>query len=272
MKDLILYNGRIQDSTISISPYSQGLNYGKGFFETLLYRNRVICLWAEHLRRLSESLKFFGLTAKTDCLKIEDVYRLIEKRGLSDKTLRIKILCAPLESGLDHLIYVMEYSPREDPMSAAIHREPFERFLGRFKSLNYFESLYWKDHYSRLTGSDEVLFTGRMGGLLEGSFTNILYVKDSELYYTAPENLCLPGTLQAFILKHHRAIGFSGIRMVSHGIPVEALLSAHETLLTNSLMIARPLTTLITPGGKVHTLEVRGWARKVRTFFLKEIV
>ena len=149
-----------------------------------------------------------------------------------------------------------------------IHREEKDDFLCNFKSVNYFMLFYWRSYYHSHFSRDEVLFTGREGGIMEGSHTNIMVVKDGRLLYVDPHENYLSGIMQKNILRDAPSLGFANIVPLKGGIPHDLLSCSDEILLTNSLIAAVPVARI---HGSLEREELNcarsGWAKKIRSHY-----
>lgn len=266
----ILLNGKLVKNQITIPVLSTALNYGKGFFETILYENHKLYFYNSHIKRLEETCTTLSIDYDFETLSPEKIYMLINKNGDMDKVLRVKILYFPLvKEEWDTCVYTVDYNRETEPMTICGHYEERERFFANFKTTSYFENVYWRDFYSRRYKVDEVLFRNTGNNFVEGSYTNLFCVKDRVLFCPDINNDFLKGIMYTKILKNYRAIGFEEIYHKRQGIRDSFIKGADEVFLTNSLFIARSVGMFFdTTKNRYYKLMGRSWARKIRDFFL----
>ena len=271
----VLFNGKIIDFTETnniLNPESGLLNYGMGFFETVLYENRKLFFLPEHLQRLEKTAAFFKVKREFQSTTKELILSFINKEKMEDKTLRIKIITAPISSNenWDTVIFLKEYNRKNISFQTSVHEIGEENLLRNYKTTNYWHNLFWKEHYHRQNGCDEVLFINSHHNILEGSYTNILVIKDNNLHYTGKNNNYLKGIMQEEIIVKAKQIGFNKVISEENGISKELITTADEIILSNSLMIAGNIGSLTFSDEKITFQRERmKSAKKIRDFFLK---
>lgn len=271
MKDMILFNGKIVNDSIKTHTGSSFFNYGNGFFETLLYQNQKLYFWADHNERMEYAQEVFEFTLCKDWLSEKLVHDLIKINQCRNKTLRVKILCAPVREELvwDSIVFVRNYKRINREFSLFIHWEPRDGFFCNFKSVNYQALLYWRKYYKDHFNADEVAFTGFNSNVLEASSSNILVVKNKILFYVDIHENYLAGVMQKNIVRECTACGFKDAVPVKDGFALDQLKDADEILLSNSLIIAQRVGVLHA-GKKEQIYEYidHGWAERIRRYFL----
>jgi len=266
----ILFNGEIIKNEIRIDTKSHILNYGTGFFETLLYENRQIYFYKDHINRMKNTQNIFEIDIDYTSIEDKFIYQLIGENNLNKQTLRIKIIYAPIQSETkwDTCVFIQDYKRINKAYSVCVHTEPKDNFLYNFKSLNYMANNYFRNYYKNHSNADEVLFISFKGGILEGSYTNILAVKDNILYYVSTHNNYLKGVMQNQILRNTKAIGLKQSEEITEGFTTIFLKKADEILLTNSLIGAQPIGEIYTKGNKIQIpVNKENWAEKIRSFY-----
>lgn len=258
------------EDELRIDTKSHLFNYGTGFFETLLYENRQIYFYKDHINRMNNTQDVFKMDV--DYLSVDDklIYKLIAENNLNNKILRIKIIYAPIQSEnkWDTCIFLQEYERINKLYTVCIHTESKDSFIHNFKSLNYMANNHFRDYYKNQSNADEVLFINSKGRILEGSYTNILAVKDNILYYVSTHNNYLKGIMQNHILRNIEAIGLKQSGVVTDGFTAGFLKKADEILLTNSLIGAQQIGAIYLKGEKIQfPVEKGSWAEKIRSFY-----
>ena len=244
---MVLHRGVILDHGITIPR-------GEGFFETILYEGGSLRYFAEHLGRMRRTCADFGITLDFSEVSEPLVLHYLDRIGLGDRRCRVKITYAPVE-GVSPWAPLVTAAPYTRPMGGAslsIHDEVYDSELNRYKSLDRRHKLHWREFYGKKEGSDEVLFRGSRGGVLEGSFTNILYRKASVLHYVDKDNPYLHGIMQERILGEVQKAGGMALRALEEGMEPDRLGEADEVMICNSLMTVRNVEKII-HGKRVFT-------------------
>jgi|GEM_PF-1618233 len=248
----ILYRGIIQSPEVISDSSSPFFNYGEGFFETVLYENNKLQYLDEHLIRMKKTCSDFNIKLNYEEIDRLLIEKLLRDNGLESHTCRVKILYAPVKdsSRWDTVVTAAPYTRPVKDFSLSIHNEVYDSKLNRYKSMNYQYNLYWKKNYHIKEYSDEVLFCNKEGNILEGSYTNILFVKDAVLYYVDRRNNYLQGIMQDQVLKTASETG-NTVEALVDGIPLNQLKDADEVMICNSLMTVQNVRKIIV-GDKVY--------------------
>jgi branched-subunit amino acid aminotransferase/4-amino-4-deoxychorismate lyase len=244
---VILFNGQVRDDQIPLTPFSPHFQYGTGFFETILYEKGKLYFYDEHLRRIENTCKAFSFLLDKNHISQEGVINLIQSLSQKEKTLRIKIIYAPMNSldqkKWDTLVFTEPYRRRDKPMKASLHQEGCGSSLRKYKSINYDYNRYWNSYYKQKDGSDETLFTMDGKNILEGSYTNILIRKKRNIFSIHPNLPCLPGIAQQMILDYASHKGYT-LHRLTGGLNIRKLQRADEVIGTNSLLLAENIISL----------------------------
>lgn len=225
---------------------SPGVVAGKGVFETMRsYDGRIFAV-TEHLARLNKGLHSLGLhlpctTPRTKQLLIQS----LTSNKLRNARIRLTVWKQKGKTRMS--VVVLPYHP----FSSMKYRQGFSAVISdirrdenskavRIKSINYLPLiLAWRR--ARIKGSDEALFLNRKGFLVEGSRTNLFFVKDGNLHTPKISCGCLNGITRQLVLRIARQ---AGIKSVQGCALPEDLYSAQEAFLTNSLIEIMPLTSV----------------------------
>lgn len=233
----ILYRGELTGPLLTSDALSPHFNFGRGFFETILYEGGELRLMDAHRMRMESTCRHFSMNLDYSQMDEDKILSLLERENLADKTARVKILYAPVADAArwDIVVTTAPYTRPANDFVLSVHGEIRDISLCRYKSLNYQYNLYWKEYFYHKDRSDEVLFLNRYGNVLEGSYTNVLYTRDSVLHYAGLDQNYLQGIMQGEILKNAQASG-KKIQADEKGIPLDALTRADEVFLCNSLL------------------------------------
>lgn len=269
MGELILYNNQFQSSYINVPVSSPHFQYGQGFFETLLYEKGLVFFLDEHLDRIKKTCDFFNISLDLSWLTSERIQDLILENNLKANSVRVKILYAPIKRSdeWDVCIWALPYERENRPRSLCVHREIRDSIIYGFKSTNYHANLFWKQHYK--DKADEVLFLNKDRKILEGSLTNLIYIKKGSLCFSGEHNSYLKGITQEKILEAAVKAGLD-IQAKNCGIDPEEVKTAQEVMVLNSLIIAQSCSCLIDENEKKYKLESMGWAEAFRDKILQD--
>lgn len=236
----VLYRGLVSEPIIGTDVLSPFFNYGRGFFETILYEKGKLQFYDDHLERMKKTCYDFSISLDYSQIKKSKVLAYLEQESLKDHCCRVKIIYAPIKdsSRWDTVVSAAPYTRPLQDFALSIHKEVRDTKMCRYKSLNYGYNLHWKEYYANLNRSDEALLLNREGNILEGTYTNVLILKDSRLYYVGRDQNYLQGIMQNQVLKAAASLNVK-TQALDSGIPLEMLKEADEIMLCNSLMAVK---------------------------------
>ncbi|MBI9100170.1 MAG: aminotransferase class IV, partial [Spirochaetaceae bacterium] len=81
--------------------------------------------------------------------------------------------------------------------------------------------------------------------ILEGSYTNVLYMEDSTLFYVDRCNNYLQGIMQDQVLFEAEKIQGLSIEALTEGIEISQIREADEVIICNSLMTVQNVRKII---------------------------
>lgn len=208
---------------------NEGLKFGYGLFETILYEENNLMNFDRHMSRLSKSLVVFQMpeinkeSIRTKALEVMSV--------TDDNALRIS--CYKEANGIK-----ITYETRLSIGKVSYHiktsavKRHSNNFLFQHKSSchlnNYIEKVSIQD-----TVVDETLHYNENGNLTEGIYTNVFFVKDKVLFTPSIDCGLLPGIMRANVIESAEKLGIpTKIGYYS----IETIRSADEVFLTNALI------------------------------------
>ena len=234
----------------------EGFSFGLSVFETIGIENGQPLFLGEHLERMEESAKFFGIPFE---LSVEQVLEwLAGQRGEETADFRrhgaLKIMLSQKNT---------LFLPRKNPYTArtyekgfaaeysAVRRNETSPFVYR-KTANYGECIL-ENRACHQAGLDERIFLNTRGELTEGTVSNLFFVRDGEVITPALSCGLLPGIIRRRLLEKAYAR-----ETVIRPRDVE---DCQECFVTNSLMGIMPVRRLGAfsfPGGpKTAELAVK---------------
>ena len=217
-----------------------GVLRAKGVFETLRVSRGRIFFFQEHVRRMKKSLRALGVACPVDApVFLRNAALLLALKRIRDGRLRFAVWqesrrlhwCVAAEP------YVHPHHRRGFHATVSVCRVPETGPRVGHKTVRY--APYYSAHRDAAAkGYDEALFLNRKGCLVEGSRTNIFWVRGGILWTPALKTGCLPGIVRAKVLTLARD---SGMVVRQGRYPLDALWAAEEAFLTNSLIGLMPL-------------------------------
>lgn len=242
-KKFLWLDGELVEAKHSLlQSLAPGVLKAKGVFETMRVREGKISLLAAHLKRMSRGLKVLKLASPIPIFMIrKHITRLLKVNRLKNARARVMVW---QKGGRVHSAIICE--PIK-PLTARQHSKGFKVMLVNghrrqtsvpIKSLDYaiFRGSLQK---ARAAGFDEALFLNRKGELIEGSRTNIFWVKDDVLWTPPITSGCLPGVTRQAVIECARKLG---LRCAARHAAAGRLREADEAFVTNAILGVVPLT------------------------------
>lgn len=257
--------GFVSGSNARISIDDAGFQYGDGVFETVRsYKGKPFKL-EEHIGRLFSSLKELRYNPYFDKTYIKSaIYELLSKNKLSQNDSYIKIIVTrkgygekfhydlQIKPGL--IIIAKKLDPYPDEyykngikiITSNLKRSAIGGDLYKFKLLNYFENIYVRNEAYR-NQSFEGIFTTRDRLVLEGSMSNIFYIKNGTVFTPPLTQNILPGITRQVIINLCRE---NNIKISERRIHYFDIIKADEIFLSNSIMEIMPVREI-----DIHKVE-----------------
>ncbi|MDO3662519.1 aminodeoxychorismate lyase [Bacillus sp. C28GYM-DRY-1] len=253
---MIYVNGRyIEEKDAVLSPFDHGFLYGIGVFETFrLYEGYPFLLdW--HIERLKRALKDLQIeytVSKHEILEMLDKLLRLNKIKDGNARVRLDISAGISDKGFAAqaydkptvLCYMNELKPESLPLQKtgkvlSVRRNTPEGSF-RLKSHHYLNNMYAK----REIGNDplvEGIFLTEDGAVAEGIISNVFWRKDSCIYTPSLDTGILDGVTRRFVLENAKKMG---LELKTGRYELEALLTADEAWMTNSVLEIIPFTKI----------------------------
>lgn len=225
---------------------SPGHLKGKGVFETMRISRGKVFFLAEHLRRLGKGLRALSLVCPYTKKEVEDrVGALLRENRFKEGRMRLTVWREKKEMRIS---IAASLQPVPSPTAyrkgfvACAYPRPLRAgsFGGDVKSIEY--RFYLQAYaYARRRGCDEAILLNRQGAVVEGSRTNIFFVRNGVLLTPALTTRCLKGVTRQVIVRLARSLN---LRMRSMTVGLSCVLTADEAFLTNSSWGVMPLVRL----------------------------
>lgn len=229
-----------------LKSFSPGFLNGLGVFETLLCEQKKVYFLAEHYRRFLYGCDRYILPPPPSMKEVKKILgSLLAHNKLSQGRVRIAAWRTGSETHFAALVI-----PRE-PFKAGIYRrgfaaclypQPLDRSpeLAKIKSLDYrfFLKAY---EYGLKNHCHEALFVNSQRELVEGSRSNVFFVKGRKLFTAHLSCGSLAGITRQAVLKAAKDVGIKAKQVRAS---LEDLQNSDEAFLTNALVGIMPLTEL----------------------------
>lgn len=208
----------------------QGVYFGKGVFETILWLDKPIFL-EQHINRLSKSL----IKMKMNELEKEELISYLLDLPIKNKAVKITV------TDLNIII-----SERDIPYKEKDYKDGFDLTISKvirnstsiltyIKSTCYYENILEKSKALN-KGFNDVLFLNEKGSITETSCANIFMVKDNKIYTPRIEDGLLSGIIREWII--------SNFDVIEKKISIDDLINCSEVFITNSLMGIMPVNKI----------------------------
>lgn len=266
---MILINGESKEY-IEIS--DRGFQYGDGLFETIEVRSGQAVFLDRHLERLNSGchrlympfpgIELLSLEAGELCRRWTSdraVLKIIVTRGIGGRGYRQPVVIQPTR--------VLSLHPYPDYPEIYLEQGITARFcasrlglnptLAGIKHLNRLEQVM-----ARAEWNDSAIQEGLMldinDHVIEGTMTNLFYVKNNRLYTAALIQSGVAGIMRSIIMMLSVDHGLS---VIEHGFTKDELLSADEAFVCNSIIGIWPIKQIETTGFSVGpiTRSIQNW-------------
>ncbi|KXZ39734.1 4-amino-4-deoxychorismate lyase [Alkalithermobacter thermoalcaliphilus JW-YL-7 = DSM 7308] len=180
-----------------ISLESNLTKFGIGLFETIKVYKGIPMLLDNHLERIYNSIN--ELNISFDICKNEMKNIIIKhSKNINNKALRLTIF----DDGYNISLRDIPYTQSDYLRGYKLKIAPIIRgssILYTHKTVNYLENIYSKKEALK-HGFDESLFINMKNIILEGSMTNIFFIKDNIVYTPCESLSILPGIIRQEII------------------------------------------------------------------------
>lgn len=212
-----------------------GFFFGIGAFETIAVSGQTPLFLDEHLTRMEETLKFFGIEAAHADLRALALRTCAELDPTGEWALKLAVANRNRIASTRRNPYASPNAKRAFSCDFSTVRRNESSPLTRMKTLAYAENIIEK-HCARERGIDEPLFLNTHGEVAEGAVSNIFAVIAGEVVTPPVSCGLLPGIMRRLAIDLTEAI--------ERPFTPSELATASEVFLTNSLMGAMPVTRL----------------------------
>ena len=218
---LVFLNGRfVPQKRAVVSVFDRGFLYGDGLFEAVPIFNGRPFRWTQHMRRFQRGAKFLKITPPFSPGDLKKIAASLAAKN--------KMRCALLRITLSRGVGVRGYSPQgaESPMLVmSLHplpkynpqnppqwkvitssiRLPAGEPLALFKTCNKLPQVMARGQ-ADATGAHEALLSNTDGFVVEGTTSNLFWIKAGKVCTPPLASGILPGVTRAAVLEICRAM------------------------------------------------------------------
>src|SRR5215510_11882026 len=208
---IVYLNGRfLPEEHAMISVHDRGFLYGDGLFEAIRYYAGKPFLWQDHIARFQHGCEVLGLNCPLTGDEILRVTReLLDRNHLSDALVRITLsrgagLRGYSPRGANHptfvvTVFVLPPLPSSYRVIISSVRLLDDDPISDFKNINKLHQIVARAE-ADAADADEALLTNTKGFVVEGTTTNVFWIKGGTLF-TPPIRGILAGTTRAHVLR-----------------------------------------------------------------------
>ncbi|MGZ5009574.1 MAG: aminodeoxychorismate lyase [Methylobacter sp.] len=251
---MILING---ESKQHIEVSDRGFQYGDGLFETIEVKNGQAVLFERHLERLKSGCdrlhipfpdaQLLSLEAKELCRKwpsVRAVLKIIVTRGTGGRGYRQPDVIHPTRILSLHPYpdYPQIYSEQGIVARICATRLGLNPTLAGIKHLNRLEQVMARAEWNDLA-VQEGLMLDVNDHVIEGTMTNLFYIKNNSLYTSVLAQSGVAGIIRGIIMTISVDHGLS---VIEHMFTKDELSSADEVFVCNSIIGIWPIRQIET--------------------------
>lgn len=234
----------------SVGLRDRALQYGDGFFTTILVEKGQLCLWHYHQARLVSHAQTLAISLPD----IEQIKAELDARVNECSRGVLKLLVSRGEGGRAYsptganepalAVYLSDYPSHYQQLQlTGLRLADSEQPLASggqvtgLKTLNRLEQVLLRRDAERLD-VDELVCTDIRGNLVEGVSANICFRKGNTLYVPALSFAGIKGVQRQWMIDNLEASPF---RLVIDEFPIAQLREAEEIIVSNAILQFAPV-------------------------------
>lgn len=247
---MILVNGEVRNQ-IEIS--DRGFQYGDGLFETIAVSGGKPVFWDQHWQRLQSGCRhlnipvpdaeIIGLEVKNLCRQAESaVLKIIVTRGSGGRGYRQPDCIQPTRVLSLHPFpdYPPEYKVQGVVVRFCDTRLGLNPSLAGIKHLNRLEQVLARAEWNDSSIQEGIMLDSH-DHVIEGTMTNLFYIKDATLYTSSIAQAGIAGIMRNIILSLSSG---RGLPAIEHLFSEKELLLADEVFVCNSIIGIWPVNRI----------------------------
>lgn len=234
----------VQEENFHVSPFSEGFQFGFGFFTTIRTDDRKPLLLTRHVKRLSDSLRAHFMPVPPEMEELDRLNDLVDRLHRENGMEKGRLKFIAYREGRETRFIAMLRPLPEHPGTVTLQPvivSGSDSSLRRYKSMNYGEFLLAREkavasnHYDALVLEKE-------GGILETTTANIFFMKGKAMVTPPLESPILPGIMRGRLIELCRNVSLFDIR--EEPIHVNEIEEYDASFLTNSLFGILPVRAI----------------------------
>jgi aminodeoxychorismate lyase len=218
----VFLNGQfVPENQAVISVFDRGFLYGDGLFEGTRVFNGKLFRWKQHLERFKHGANFLRIAVPFSPEDLEEfAKRLIAQNQMPDSLLRLTLSrgigqrgYSPKNAERPTLVMATYPMPAVDPSNPPAWRVFISSFrlpagepLARFKNLNKLPQVMARAE-ADAEAADEALLVNSDGHVVEGSTSNLFWIRNGTICTPPLPSGILPGVTRAVVMELCRKLG-----------------------------------------------------------------
>lgn len=213
---LVFLNGQfVPENQAVVSVFDRGFLYGDGLFEGIRVFNGKLFRWRQHLERFQHGANFLRIAVPFSAEATgEFAKRLIAENQMPNSLLRLTLSrgigargYSPKNAERPTLVMATYPMPAIEPSNPPAWRVIISSFrlpagepLARFKNLNKLPQVLARAE-ADAEGADEALLVNSDGHVVEGSTSNLFWIRNDTVCTPPLPSGILPGVTRATVLE-----------------------------------------------------------------------
>ncbi|CAH2213696.1 aminotransferase class IV [Tepidibacter aestuarii] len=217
---------------------SELTKFGIGIFETMKIINGKVIFLDEHLNRMYTSIEKLNLNRPIEKNELKEKISCFAE-NVAYKALRVSVY----DEGYNIQLRDINYTNNDYKDGFKLNISPIKRgksILYNHKTTNYFENMYSK-RYALSKNFNEALIVSLNDKVLEGSMTNIFFIKENKVYTPSIEKSLLPGIIRAKVIYICKKMN---IELIERVIELDEIKDFEFCFITNSLIDLMKVITI----------------------------
>lgn len=212
----VFLNGKfVPEQEAVVSVFDRGFLYGDGLFETIRVANGQPFRWPQHMQRLQQGAAFLKIKLPFTAAKLRALAdKLIAKNKMPDSFLRLALSrgvgmpgYSPKNANKSTLVMSLRPAPiinRKTPaqwnlITSSFHL-PSNEPLARFKTANKLSQVLARAEADSVH-ANEALLLNTDGFVIEGTSSNLFWIKRGTIYTPPLVAGILPGVTRSVVLE-----------------------------------------------------------------------
>lgn len=261
-----------------LSVYDRAFSYGDGLFETIRVVQGEAQLLDAHLQRLRLGLERLSFPSQAFDLVLSDleqlplkgdaVLKLVITRGQGDRGYAL-----PLQANITRVIMLAPLNDFSSQSQNGVrvrlceYQMALNPVLAQIKHLNRLEQVMARSEWQGAERFAEGLVMDREGYLVEGTMSNLFWVKDSVVYTPSLERCGVKGVMRDHLIQ---LIQSQGYELSESLYKPDVLGCADELFICNSLIEVWPVVSVTVSEDRVQCYPIGAVTKKLQQLLQQE--